>query len=185
MNILLVPSGIIRPINSLEQTPTLQRLQAALAVWQTGKYDYLILSGSKVWPDQVSTKPDAEIMYDWLISQPNHPPLKKIYIENKARDTYENCSLTLDILKSLPNFTNDCTLTLVTNPLHAKRFLVSLQQGYQFYKVAFVDTQEHLSFSGILREYCLIFIHSFDPTGKGFLPTLNRKRRTRPPNSPF
>lgn len=181
MNILLVPSGSVNPVDSLVDTPTLKRLEKALELWENGDYDYIILSGGQTQASGIETKPEAETMHDWLLKQPTQPSKERLIIESKARDTYENAILSLEILKTDLRFKNLPTrLFVVTNQLHGLRFLTTFQQGLRWYSLSLIDSGETLTLRKKVFEYFLITMHSLDPLGRNPLSRWNRKRRSYP-----
>jgi len=178
MRLLLVPSGEIKPLNVLNGTRTLERTEEALRLWHTGEYDLMLLSGGIYEPDYVQTKSAADLMYEWLQKQPNHPRPHQVFCETKSRDTYENARFSVELLRREHVLGHVTDITLVTQKLHAIRFRITLTRGYHLSPVLIHATRGKLPRRVWLLELCYIVLHWLDPLGNNWLAQLNRRDRT-------
>lgn len=189
MKLLFVPSCDIKPINRLEGTYTLKRLEKAIQLWRTGQYDGMILSGGTVSPESIQTKPHADIMKEWVLQQEAGPSDEQIIVENCSLDTYENARFSQQAVtnwlavRNASSYqkiaTSSIKLTVVTEKNHGRRFLITFRRGLGWGNVTVVPADYTLSFAGLLLEWALRLMHLIDPVGKGPLARLNQKMRTQ------
>lgn len=180
MDVLLVPSADVKPIDSLVGTVTLQRLEKAMELWRTGQYDLIVLSGGFVQPASVQTRPHAEIMRQWVLQQPDAPADQQIIVEDKAHDTYQNAWFSHDkIEENIERRWSDAdTLTITTEERHGRRFTVTFPRAISWNDIVIVSVGT-LSLLGRIREFALYLMHVVDPAGNGLLARLNRNRRAK------
>lgn len=173
-----MPSAEINPDGGLEGTRTLKRLLEAVRLWQGGQYDLIVLSGGAV---SVSGISDAQIMYDWLVKRIGfRGSYKPIGYDGRARDTFENVSNTLWIIKDAQwrCFPIE-DITVVTDWPQGVRFWLSFR-GYGFKNVEVKTPPYKLSIGQWLLElFVLIPMHFLDPRGKNWLARWNCRYRSR------
>ena len=79
---------------------TLARVQNCARLMRTGDFDVVVVSGSFVHPRDRGYETDAELMRDYLINEAGIDP-RRIMVDNRAIDSYENVDNTLAILNQL------------------------------------------------------------------------------------
>ncbi len=172
MKVLLVPSCGISPVNQLTPTDTLLRCQRALKLWQSGKYDKILVSGGIFLPPQTQTKAAGVLMAEWLVS--HGVPRRALIIEGRSVDTFGNIKFSLDRLKEIN--VGKAEITVVTQWQHAVRFWISFFFGYGLWvKLHFM--RYPISLRTWLKEWFLIIYHLYDPIGIKKIARKNREQR--------
>lgn len=128
MRVLLVPSGGIAPVDSLEGTSTLHRCEGALVLLQTSQFDVLVLSGGQCHGPSIETQSAADTMEGWFESHLVVAPI--MLIERWARDTYENISRTVELLRTVPGKHD---ITVVTHWQHSIRFQITFWLAHRIW----------------------------------------------------
>ena len=160
-----------------------------LRLRNTGEYNCMVLSGGIVSPKTVQTKPHAEIMQEWIMSQTGGPRGEQLLVENHSRDTYENAILSFGMITdwlAVQTYINheeiapcSTSLTVVTEKHHGRRFLITFKRGLGWDNVRVIPAEYSLTYAGSLLEWALWLMHLTDPAGKGPLAKLNQKMRTQ------
>ncbi len=172
-NVLVVPSGGIEPINNLEGTTTLLRCEKALKLWQTERYDFILVTGGQCHPPTIETQPAAETMQTWFMTK--GIPKRSIFMELQARDTFENVQYSFLELqdKRIASY----QLTIVSHPLHSVRFWISaliLEKRLVTLKPVWARENWPVAIGLIL------FHLIWDPKGVGKIAQTNRAKRGYP-----
>lgn len=175
MRYLLIPSCGIEKQNQLCKTDTLLRLQEGLRLWRTGSFDYLLVSGGIFNPPEIQTVSASELMRDWLIEQ--GVPKGRIICESRSLDTYENISMSLDILREIGDQT--VKITVVTQWQHAIRFRITFLLGYRMW-IRTVSMHYPMAPQAIAKEFLFILHHLLFPKGE-WSPWSKRIRTLRTP----
>lgn len=179
MNILLIPSNDIKPIDRLDGTRTLARCKQGLRLWQSGIYDFVILSGGQVYPSKLQSRPMADIMYDWLIAQPDAPPKSKILRASTSRDTYEDISNSLHLVYAALPGQKIGSVSVCTDWLHGIRFRTSFARGFGIKNVTIENVKYRLPLTYFILGLLFTLFPLFDPKGKSLLVKLVRRQRTQ------
>lgn len=87
MKVLFVPSSGVSALNRLRKD-TLRRCKRGLRLWQSGRYDYLLLSGGIFNPPNIQTVPASLLMRNWFLA--HSVDGSKIITEEESLDTFEN-----------------------------------------------------------------------------------------------
>ncbi|KKR07448.1 MAG: hypothetical protein UT32_C0011G0016 [Parcubacteria group bacterium GW2011_GWC2_39_14] len=171
MRYLLVPSCEVVAKNRLDGMMTEKRLMRALSLWQSGKYDAIVVMGGIYLPADTQTIASSLLMRSWLNEQGVHA--NKILCEELSRDTYENISGVLRLVER----DHDQHFTVVTHWQHALRFWVTFRLAHHR-KVKLVPMRYWIGFKAFCLEWAMLLVHVFDPKGTGRIATENREKRT-------
>jgi hypothetical protein len=178
MRLLFVPSGDVTTHNKIEHTHTLERCQEALRVWQSGHYDYMLLSGGIFRPRRVQSVSAAKLMANWVLSQSLQPRPHQLLLEEQSRDTYENAYLSIELLRKQKLLHHITGITIVSELHHARRLRTTLVQGYNLTNIDIHPTHSKLSWHALMLEWLYELLHAIDPIGNNILAQMNRRSRT-------
>lgn len=168
VEVLLIPSCGIEPMDQLSPKDTLLQLFRGLCLWETDDYHMILVTGGFSCSPFVQTKPASHIMRDWLISRGVHPDF--ILTEDKSVDTFESVKLGLRVLDDLEVPFN---ITVVTQRQQARRYWISFLLGYGVY-VQLAQLDYKLPPTTAVEEWFSLAYHLLDPRGKGPLARGNR-----------
>ncbi len=176
LEVLFVPAELIEPINQLSVRTQLRCLRA-LDLWFTGKYTYILVSGGKFLPPSTQTAPAALLMEHWLV---DHGVSEKVIVRDlQSVDTFENILFGMQALARHGHGDPSLiTVTLVTEPLHAARFVHSFKAMYGS-GIRVSPVRYQLSCLEHIKEALFMCIHMLDPRGKGGVARYNRLRRRK------
>lgn len=172
MKYLFIPSNEVAEKNSLKNTKTLKRLKKGLIIWKKGKFDKIIVAGGIYLPEKIQSRPSGELMKEWLIKQ--NIPAEKIICENKSRDTYENISGVLEIIKDDPK----PEITVITHWQHALRFKITFRRAHKM-KIKIIMMWYWVDLKTFIFEWPFLLIHIIDKTGNSSIVKKNRSNRTQ------
>lgn len=158
--ILLVPSGGIAPLNQLPPENTLLRCEAALELWRTERYDYMLVCGGLFLSPHIQTRPAADIMRDWFAQKGVSTRL--ILVERESVDTFENVERSIHLLTKMHLIRP--RITVVTQWQHALRFWVTFRFGYGLH-VGLAPISYPLAWHEYIAEAGSLFYHLIDPRG--------------------
>lgn len=182
LRVIIVPSHEVKPVDQLNGTITLARLRKALELWRTGKFDLMILSGGKVWSNDIQTKPFGFTMLKWIVGQLGGPEPGKIIAEELSRDTIENAELSLGIIEEehpdLSKDRNRVEITIVTEPSQGRRMAYAIRCGFGWPNVILVDSGVNIGLARKLWELWLYIYHLSDPTGASPIVKKIREKRS-------
>lgn len=172
--ILMVPSWQLVPRDRLSPHDTQLVCQEALQLWKTGLYDLLLLTGGLFLPPYIQTKPSAELMKDWFVSQGVEP--SRIVTETRSLDTFENISYSLAELQLLG--INHPDITVCTQWQHAVRIRHTFERAHgvevQIYTLNFDLPPREQAWQWLYIAY-----HWYDTRGDKWLARTIRRRRAR------
>ena len=117
------------------------RVDAAIRLYQNKKVKKILISGSNVVNDYV----EAEVMAAYAIDK--GIPASDIYLEIKARNTFEN----LKFAKNICNQTNIKDVIVVTSNFHARRAQFMVRKFFTSF--AMKKTKEKEKFKHYIMEY--------------------------------
>jgi hypothetical protein len=167
---LFIPSCEVAPKNRLTGTTTLKRLVYGLSLWRGSRYDFIIVSGGVYLPPHTQTIASGKLMKEWLVDQ--GVSAERILSEEEARDTYENISGSLELIKdSTPD------ITVVSHWQHAIRFWITFRLAHQL-RARIVPMWYWVDLKVFVLEWIILLVHLMDPKGTGRIATGNRKART-------
>lgn len=171
MKYLLIPSCEVLPLDSLENTQTLERLQAGLLEWEKNAYDFIIVSGGIYLPPEIQTIPCAILMRNWLVE--NNVSEENIICETSSRDTYENieCSMKLILDDKYSK------ITVVSHWQHCLRFKTTFWRKYKK-RIYVIPMWNMLSLKGFILEWIFLAIHIVDKNGTSRFVAKVRNDRT-------
>lgn len=172
MKYLFIPANEVNETDLLENTYTLKRLERGLKEWRKGGYDKIIVAGGIWMPEKIQTRPLGILMKDWLISQ--GVAAEKIITENTSRDTYENISGALELIKDDLN----PEITVVTHWQHALRFRVTFRRAHKM-KIKIITMWYWVNLKTFIFEWPFLLIHIFDKDGTSSLVRKNRSDRNQ------
>lgn len=176
IKVLIVPAETVFSFNNIIGTYTEKRCQSALRLWQTGDYNFMVLTGGIFLPPNRQNKPAAEIMKDWFLSQ--NIKAASILTEKESLDTFQNFIFSLDLIKKkVKNF----EFTVITHWTQALRFQITARMGYGvsiktkplYYKISVLE---------LFKEILYILYHLIDPRGQRLVAEINRKKRRQNKN---
>lgn len=172
--ILMVPSWQLAPSDRLSPRDTQIVCRAALQLWQTGRFDLLLLTGGVFLPPHIQTRPSAELMKDWFRSQDVEP--SRIVTETRSLDTFENIAFSLTELRR--RGIENPLITVCTQWLHALRIRHTFQRAHgvamRVHAIRF-----HMSWRDLAWQWLCVAYHWYDPGGMGRLAKSARLRRSR------
>lgn len=176
MKILLIPAEEIDPVDQLSAN-TLRRCEAGLTAWNSGDYDFLLLSGGIFLPSTRQTKSAASTMEQWFVAQGVEPDC--IWTEDQSLDTYENIRLGLRVMNTQLGM-EEKDITVLTQYQHAIRFLLTFWLAHRRRIKIIPIRQPAMSWKSWFLEWVvLIPYHFLDRRGTWFLARRNRQARTR------
>jgi len=169
---LMIPSNEVFSLNQLRGTFTEKRLKRGFKIWKKGGYDKIIVSGGIFLPPHIQTVAAGLLMEDWLRTQ--RVWSENVLVEDKSRDTYENISLSLALIKE-----EKPEITVVTHWQHALRFWVTFRRAHNV-KVKIHPMFYWVDLKTFVMEWFILLVHLFDRDGTGKIATKNRLDRTYP-----
>lgn len=131
------PAKVDGSLSRMQKT----RLDAAIRLYQNKKVKKILISGSNVVNDYV----EAEVMAAYAIDK--GIPASDIYLEIKARNTFEN----LKFAKNICNQTNIKDVIVVTSNFHARRAQFMVRKFFTSF--AMEKTKEKEKFKHYIMEY--------------------------------
>ncbi|HRY36281.1 MAG TPA: YdcF family protein [Candidatus Magasanikbacteria bacterium] len=193
--VIFVPAEQIEKENRLSVRTTM-RLERALALFKTGEYDLIILSGGIFNPLEVQTVSAARLMKTWLLQK--EVKRECIITENHSLDTYENIKFSFGHLWSCfkekyspfsgvvgcgadrasiieGSFRGE--ITLISDYWHLERFKVIVAHSTSVFATMpwiYEDSGYKLDFIGRIKEKIFLLITKNDPEGTGWLARFNR-----------
>lgn len=166
--LVIPPADSFRPVNKL--TPeSIILLEQGLALWETGKYDHIIVSGGIINPRQIQQQPGGLIFQKWFIKHRVRP--EKILVDTTARDIYEGVDRMVELVKE-----DDCHLTLVGDLIQFLRIYLICKIKHNQKKLKLFCKK-----SSTIRKTSEVFwlLNTLiDPTGQGYFAREYRWRRT-------
>lgn len=176
MRVLLVLSEGMTGHDQLSDI-TLARCGRALALWRTGKYNYLLVTGGKFLPPEIQNRPIADVMRDWFIQNGIHD--EYIIVEDESVDTYENISFSLALLRERGLKAND-EITVCTQMQHAWRAAITFWRAHGMRVHLEYVRQPTMPWADVLKELLLLVpYHLWDWDGNGTVAANNRMARRR------
>ena len=145
--IILIPSNEDNHV-------TILRCKKALELWQTNKYDFVVVSGFLI---------HTSLMRKWLVQ--NGIEETKILNESNSCDTYTNVHYSLKLLKE--KNINIESLTIVSHQTHLRRLKVIFWRNYRIKPIC-VAVEYKLKFRSWLYEIIQLLYVFLDKTGNGF-----------------
>ena len=124
MNCIIVLGNKLLPNGDLSQT-LINRLDKTFELYNTGNYDYIIVSGGKVDNNEYT---EAYQMKRYLIKL--KIPANKIIKEERSRDTIENAVECQKIIDNL----DVQEITIVTSDFHLERVKHVFNDFFQYVK---------------------------------------------------
>jgi hypothetical protein len=170
--VLMVPTGSIKPIDSLVKTDTHLNCEKALVLWKGGEYDLILVTGGYLLPRKYQTKPAGIILANWFAKR--GVPMSMIIVEERSLDVYEGVRFGLKRLAE--EEVKNPEITLVTHWLQAVRFLVSFRLGYGLV-IKLASLNYHIPLKKVLWEIALIPYQLLDRRGTGFLAKRRRQKK--------
>ena len=162
----------VKPCNILHNTTTEKRLIKGLQLWENGNYDAIIITGGICFPSKMQTIPSGLLMSYWLsfrgVSE------DKIFSENSSRDTYENISKSLNLIKD-----KSPDITVVTHWQHSLRFLTTFCFAHKI-RIKIIPMWYWIDFKTLVLEWVMLLVHLVDIKGRSKIVQLNRENRTYP-----
>ena len=180
--ILFVPSGGITTLDQLDPANTLLRCVQGLKMWQTGKYQYLVVTGGKFLAPSVQTKPAGQLQAEWFVAQGVDP--NRIIIEQTSLDTYENITNSLRAMHAFQNgalgddYPPNWDITVVTQWQHSWRFWISFWELGRL-RIKRAPMHYPMSWLSWVMEFAMVAYHFYDPRGTGLVARKNREGRRR------
>ncbi|MEK7183566.1 MAG: YdcF family protein [Patescibacteria group bacterium] len=172
--ILFVPAELIDPVNQLSSR-TLARCKKAFELWQTEKFDFLVVTGGRFLPPSRQTTAAGVLMSRWFNEKGVNP--EHIVIEEESFDTFENISGSVQAMQARGlGDPQQWDITIVTQRQHAARFEISFWNMYQL-KIRSERPDYRLGPIEWCKEWLFILVHLFDPYGRGSLARRNRDDR--------
>ncbi|MFA6427921.1 MAG: YdcF family protein [Candidatus Buchananbacteria bacterium] len=169
MNILFIPVCEASPPENLAGTENLRRLKTGLRLYQSGGYEFILLSGGG---GTIVEWPSTRLMQRYLVR--NGVPSDKIIVEQCSVTTFENVEFSLQILREeFPG--KEIWLTVVSQWQHTLRFWLTLRA----YEVKFIICPQPSQVSGwqTLGEWAYLVYTWYDPTGRKYFAKWGAKRR--------
>lgn len=173
MRYLLIPSCEVATKDNLEGTTTERRLVRGLALWQSGGYDAIIVTGGIYQTEDSQTIPSGELMRRWLVER--GVARHQIICEKTSRDTYENISQAMALIDN----DHDPNITVVTHWQHALRFWITFRRAHE-QKVRIAPMWYWIGIKAFVLEWGMLLIHLFDKKGTGRVAAKNKAARTQP-----
>lgn len=174
MNILLVPSELINPIDRLSVI-TRTRCRAALIVWRLNMHHRILCSGGIFSGTDRQTRSAAELMKEWFVQRGVEERL--ILTETESVDTYENIAFSIHILN---NRCDNWSVTVVTQPQHALRFRITFWRAYNVHILLALVDQSTMTWKDWWLEWLvLVPYHIIDKRGTLWLAKYNRSKRRK------
>lgn len=171
MKILLILAGGIVKMNRLSPQDTLIRCQKGLQLWQSGNYDYLLVTGGLFNPKTVQTITAAGLMRKWFVK--NGVAKEKILIEADSRDTYQNVAFSIRLLKTKK--IDKPEITIVSQWQHNIRIKRTFRSyGYQ---VKTHNVKYPVGWKTWLMEWAFIMLHFISPKGNNYWARKNQEKR--------
>ena len=179
VKVLLCPAELLTPMDQLSSN-TRRRCEAALALWQTGEYELMLLTGGRFLPQSVQTQPAAEVMAEWF--KRRGVAVDQIVVEHGSVDTYENIRLGMQRINSALTarhiFPISVEFTVCTQYQHCLRFLITFWLAHGIHIKTHAVRQPEMSWKDWCVEWLvLIPYHLYDWNGTGWVAETNRKKR--------
>lgn len=174
IKILHVPSCGITAVDQLTPTDTLLRCEAGLQLWRKGGFDLIFCTGGMFLPPSVQTRAASVIMKEWFVE--HGVPADKVLVEMLSRDTFENVSAQLSVLRMQK--IEDFEMTVCTQWAHAIRFYLTYSLGYGI-RVDLYPLSYPMSRYSWFAEFVSFFLHLFTPRGRNPISRREREKRSR------
>jgi hypothetical protein len=173
MRILFVPACDIIYKNRLGQR-TEARCEEALQYWQSGEFDYILLSGGRHEDPCRQNLPGAEIMKQWFLRK--NLSEESLIMETESLDTFEKVSLVIDCLRKKGLDKSNCTIFVVSEEKHLRRVKLIFKRGHDWdIRSLVVDNQ--MLVSEKFAELFILLIHLVWPRDGGPIAEITRKKR--------
>lgn len=173
MNVLLVPSAEIAPLDQLSGTRTLIRCENALIAWNSGKYDLLLVCGGKTHSPEFESRPAAVTMAEWFLD--HGISAADIVIEDQSLDTYQNIEYSLRILTGLPG---KHTITVISQWQHTLRFVITGLLAHTIW-IRRIGLHYPEPNGFMLKSWVLLLYHFYDWKGTKAPAIANRDQRRK------
>ena len=143
MNFLIVLGSKLLSNGNMPQI-LINRLKKVCELYNTGKYDHIIVSGGQVEKKTIYT--EAHEMKRYLIDQ--RIPVNKIIIEDISKNTTENAKECLKIINKLP----PKKLTIITSFFHLKRVQNIFNDYFKHFEIEYIPSENGIS-GAILKDH--------------------------------
>jgi len=171
--ILVVPGWPIISVDRLSPNALLV-CRHAIALWRTGRYDYLMFTGGRAWDSCVQTRTWSEIGRAIAVSEGVDPD--RILVEGISVDTYGHIGQGVGLLRMIGIM--DFHLTFCTHAIHGFRIRRTARANHGL-DVTIAAVPLPLTLRETLAELAYAFYHGIDPHGDGWIARRNRARRRK------
>ena len=170
MKIIFIPAAGVR-IDKLGRE-SLKRCVVGLKLWNTGRYEKILVTGGVFQAPLTQRYPAATIMKTWLTKHGVDP--HRIIEETKSVDTFENVELGFGLLPK----GNKLEITAVSNWQHCLRIWVISRHGYET-NIKIYPIWSWRPWKEFLKEWTKLFYSLLDPKGKSWFIENRRKKREK------